>query len=149
MRTYVLAVWEESNPIPCNAASARSTFFYSIPPPPETIYSSCSPRRGHWVEHLPWYRYTKWHYLPTYVRAAAKAHPRQRRANSQGSTPLIYQIDYNLDHGQIYHLQIDHLQILTCRYEMLCTICAVHIQPRKRVLGQADYTAPTRQPELQ
>ena len=33
--------------------------------------------------------------------------------------------------------------ILTCRDEVLRRICIVHIQPRKRVQDQADYTAPT------
>ena len=43
---------------------------------------------------------------------------------------------------------LDHPEILTCRYEMLCRICLVQIQSRKHALDHADYTAPTRQHEL-
>ena len=38
--------------------------------------------------------------------------------------------------------------ILSCRYEMLCRICTVHIQSRKHVIDHADCTAPTLQHEL-
>ena len=38
--------------------------------------------------------------------------------------------------------------MLTCRCDMLCRICVVHIQPRKRVLDHSDDTAPTPQREL-
>ena len=37
--------------------------------------------------------------------------------------------------------------ILTSRYEMLCRICTVQIQPKKHVLDHADHTAPTRKHE--
>ena len=47
---------------------------------------------------------------------------------------------------QIDH-DLDHLD-LNCRYEMLCRICVVQIQPRKHALDRAGYTAPTRQHEL-
>ena len=39
--------------------------------------------------------------------------------------------------------KIIYCRSLTCRWEMLCRICIDHIQFRKRVLGHADYTAPT------
>ena len=48
-----------------------------------------------------------------------------------------------------YHdSMIDHLHILTCHYEMLCRICKVQIHPTKCVLDHAEFTAPTRQHEL-
>ena len=41
------------------------------------------------------------------------------------------------------------IYILACRYDMLCRICtAVQIYPRKHALDRADYTALTRQHEL-
>ena len=61
-----------------------------------------------------------------------------------------------LDHPYVYlvllilALDYECEKILTCRYNMLCRICGVQIQPRRHVLDHhADYTAPTRQHELQ
>ena len=39
---------------------------------------------------------------------------------------------------------LDNLEILTCRYEMLCRICTVQVNPRKHAIDHADFTAPTR-----
>ena len=50
--------------------------------------------------------------------------------------------------GQMGQMTILTFSILTCRYEMLCRICVVQIQPRKHALDRAGYTAPTRQREL-
>ena len=41
------------------------------------------------------------------------------------------------------------IYFLTRRCERLCRICIVQIQPRKRILDDARYTAPTRQHELE
>ena len=40
------------------------------------------------------------------------------------------------------------MQILACRYKMLCRICKVQIPSKKHFLDVAGYTAPTRQHEL-
>ena len=50
--------------------------------------------------------------------------------------------------GQMGQMTILTFSILTCRYEMLCRICVVQIQPRKHALDYAGYTAPTQQHEL-
>ena len=49
-------------------------------------------------------------------------------------------------HNGLYH-KLDHLDHTTCRYEMLCTICIIQIQPMKGVLliYPADYVASTAQ----
>ena len=65
------------------------------------------------------------------------------RTNKRTGTNYIYitrqknQIDDHLDH-----------LIVPCRSEVLCRICIVQVQPRNPVLDGADYTAPTRQDEL-
>ena len=61
----------------------------------------------------------------------------------------IEQIDHNLDHllSSVIDLIDNDLDNLhpSCRYDKLCRICVVQIlQPRKCVLDDADYTAPTR-----
>ena len=76
-----------------------------------------------------------------------------RWCRSYGSHPATWARSYRSYRSYTsYTDQIDHdlyhLQILPCRYEMLCRICTVHIQPRKHVLDHADYTVPTRQHEL-
>ena len=38
--------------------------------------------------------------------------------------------------------------MLACRYQMLCRICIVRVQPRKHVHYHADYSAPTRYHEV-
>ena len=48
---------------------------------------------------------------------------------------------YHLHHLQIDDQQIDHLQVLTSRHEMLCRTCTVQIQPRKPALNQAQFRA--------
>ena len=55
----------------------------------------------------------------------------QHRSN-QGNTQITIQI----------------IQIINCRYEILCRILPAQTQPRKHVLDRADFAAPKRQHEL-
>ena len=64
-------------------------------------------------------------------------------------TGRLYLVTVHASPGHIRQITIKIIQILACRYDVLCRIGTAQIQSKKHALDHADHTPPTRQRDLE